>query len=131
MGITNFLLNRKIKKAEQLAYNYYVKTFKAIESDSVKVCVYKIDKGEFTEVNKHLEEVGKGFEALEKLDQKFRTLKEKFKHDGKQLLNIAIDWRDFNILTYNLFTHKISREGNVYEIRTEEIMKRFNELLGG
>ena len=129
MGITNFLLNRKIKNTKQEAYSYYVKTAKAIESDSVKVSVDRINKGEFAEVNKHLEEVGKGFDTLEKLDQKYIRLKEKFKHDNDQLLKIAVDWRDFNLLSYNLFAHKINGDSSDCEIRMQEIIKRFNELL--
>lgn len=130
MGITDFLLKRKIKKLDQEAYNFYVKTVKAIEADSVQISVDRINKGEFTEVNKHLEEVGKGFETLEKIEQKYVRLKEKYKHNNEQLLNIVIDWRDLNLLGYNLFAHKISSNTADYEIRTEEIMKRFNKLLG-
>lgn len=129
MGLTDFLLKRKIKKIEQEAYNFYVKTFKAIEADSVKISVDRINKGEFTETNKHLEEVGKGFETLEEIEQKYVRLKEKYKHNNEQLLNIVIDWRDLNLLGYNLFTHKISDDNTDYEIQLEEIMKRFNKLL--
>ncbi len=130
MGITDFLSKRKIKNLEREAYDFYVKTVKAIEADSVQISVDRINKGEFTEVNKHLEEVGKGFETLEKIEQKFVRLKEKYKHDNEELLKIVIDWRDLNLLGYNLFAHKTNGDTADYEIRTEEIMKRYNKLLG-
>lgn len=120
-------MNRKIKKAEQAGYDYYVRTAKKIESDSVQAGANRLGKGELSELNGLLEETLKGMETLEKIEQKFVRLKEKYKHDKKLLLNIATDWRDFNILTYNLFNN--SGDKTEHEIRAEEMMKRFDELL--
>jgi len=128
MGITDFLLERKIKKADQKAYNYLAKTAKAMEEDSINEL-----KANGSSINA-LEAIGvlgkwdTAFDILLELDKKYIRLKEKFKYDNKELLKIVIDWRDFNILTYDLFSNKLSNWAD-YEIQTEEMMKRFSKLL--
>ncbi len=129
MTIKNFFQNRKIKNVENEAYKYYLKTFKAVESDSVKVVVNKLNKGEAVGSVMLLEDVKKSMETMEQIEQKYVRLKEKFKHESNQLLNIVIDWRDFNLLNYNLFTHKITANPTDYEIRAQEMIKRFDRLL--
>ncbi|MFA6160408.1 MAG: hypothetical protein WC678_04985 [Parcubacteria group bacterium] len=127
MGLTNFLLNRKIKKAERVGYDYYIRTAKAIEADSAKAGANRIDNEEFSKLNELLEQTLKGMGILEIIEQKYVQLKEKYKHDRQQLLNIVTDWRDFNILTYNLFSN--TGDKTEHEIRAEEMMERFDKLL--
>lgn len=128
MGITNFLLSRKIKKIEREAYSYFSKIVNEMEAASVKLCVDRMNQGKLGETITHLEEAEKGFNVLEKLDQKFVRLKERFKHNGNELLRIVVDWRDFNILTYKLLLN-IESNWSDYRICAEEMMKRFNKLL--
>ena len=69
MGLTNFLLKRKIKKNEQAGYDYYIRTAKAIETNSVAVGVNRINDKDLSEFNGLLEQTLKGMETLEKMSQ--------------------------------------------------------------
>ncbi len=79
-------------------------------------------------------------QRLEKMRLDYIALKEKFKHDKKQLLKLAIDWKDYTNNFYDLNTHveiKIEAMGDeVYdklieetEVVLREIEKRFSKLV--
>jgi len=128
MSISDFLLKRKITKADREAYNYLAKTAKTMEAQSIaelKANGNVIDVKEAISILKRWEPA---LDMLLELDKKYVRLKEKFKHDSKELLKIVIDWRDFNVLIYNLFSYKLD-DWTDYEIRSKEIMKRFSKLL--
>ncbi len=125
----DFLIKNKIKNIEDEAHALYLKSAKAIESDSVKVSVGLINKGDFDKTNEHLREVGETLDTLENIEQKYLRLKEKLKHDNRKLLEIAIDWKDINVLHYKLLMNQFIDNENVYRARVEEIIKRFNYLL--
>jgi hypothetical protein len=129
MGIYNFLLNGKIKNLERASYDLYLKTFKAIESDSVQVMMHQLNNSEISDMAEIAHDVLGVTEEMEKVEEKYVRLKEKFKHEGEILLNITTDWYDFTQLNYDLFVRKTNTEGLNYEIRTEELIKRFDKLL--
>ncbi|MFA5413769.1 MAG: hypothetical protein WC348_04520 [Patescibacteria group bacterium] len=125
----NFLFKNRIKSIDGEGYKLYLKAIKAIEADSVQVSVNLLNQGDFDNTNKHLKEVEQAMNVLEEIEQKYTRLKERYKHDGKTLLEIATDWKDINTLHHKLFTHEFKNDENTYKIRSEEILKRFNKLL--
>lgn len=77
---------------------------------------------------------------IDKIRLQYAALKERFKHNKKELLELAIDWRDLTDLLFKSKTlWKIASDGALDEkgsetndetiVRAQEIKKKFSRLL--
>ena len=77
---------------------------------------------------------------IEDMKIKYASLKERFKHDKKKILEVAIDWRDYTegfssnetlreVATFADATDEDFQKHNEIVARMNEIQKRFDKLL--
>jgi hypothetical protein len=125
MGIKTFLLSKKVKKTERSGYINYAQTFKAMESDVMRV----IREGHAEESVALLVGVQQCMHQLEEIEQKYLRVKEKYQNDTNKLLEITTDWQNFSLFCRNLFMHKIDINKAGYEIQAKEIIKKFDRIL--
>jgi hypothetical protein len=126
---SNFIKDIKIGFLEQKAQRYLSGAVESLQSDSMVVIKNHLNSGDIQATNTHLTEVAPSLDTLVELKEKYVKLREKFKHNKDKLLELAIDWKDFNELLHRLLSQKEGADVIYFKTRSEEIISRFNKML--
>jgi hypothetical protein len=127
MWINNFLIDIKIGFVDSQAENILSKIVEELESNSVKQTIELINNERFNKADKNIEKFGDDIQKLIEVKKKYIQLREKYKNNRRELLKIAIDWRDVIIFNYDALINETKKID--YKIRTETIINKFNKLL--
>jgi hypothetical protein len=125
MLINNFLTEVKIGFINSQAENILSKIVKELESNSVKQTIQLINNDDFSKADRNIEEFGNHIQKLIEVKEKYIQLREKYKNDRNELLEIAIDWKNNTAFNYNALINKTDK----YTVETETIINKFNKLL--
>ena len=128
MIFSGFLNDIKIGYLDAKAHKHLTRAIDALQADGFKVVSNHLNNGNQADANPVLQGTISAIDIISDIKEMYIRLRERCKHDKKQLLAVTTDWCDFTFLLEELFVHKRG-ESAYFGIRAQEILKRFEQLL--